>query len=205
MKLFSVPPHLAKLIRGKVTPPNILPGTSEISSPVLFWGLLFCFVFLCLYFVFPGKIQVSYLSSIFILQNTLFLDGGGERERIIFLSTLSGRNAIKAVEYEFDTTLGPCNPVSLKLNRPDSEDIMIHSISNSAFVVEMDQTLFPGPHCIALKYHCFQSLPKLQSTPDCAISPSRAWRLLPGQWVCSSITVLLQTSRTWNPQSENLN
>lgn len=171
--------HPQPLVRGEVTTWNELPWTAKTSSILLL--LLFFRVFLCTCFVFVGKIsQVSSSSSIFIIQNTLFLDGGGGREGMIPLSILQGRNAIKTFEYEVDTTLGSFNPASLQtsrqFNRHDSERRMSHLISNSTFVVEVRPDPIPLLPLQSLKIsQLLRSLPELQWRPDCVICPIRAW------------------------------
>lgn len=76
-------PHLPKLIRGEVTPPNKLPGTSETSSPVLFWGLLFCFVlfFFAPTLFFQEKYRYPiFLPSLFYKIHCFWMEVGRGRE-----------------------------------------------------------------------------------------------------------------------------
>lgn len=115
---------------------------------------------------FPRKTKISSSSSIFIIQNTLFLVGGGEREGMIFLSVLQCRNAIKTFEYEVDTTLGSFNPISLQtsrqFNRHDSDRRMSHLISNSTFAVEVRPDPIPLLSLHSLKIsQLLRSLPEL--------------------------------------------
>lgn len=70
---------------------------------------------------------------------------------MIFCSNWQGKNVIKIFKYEVYTTLESFNPVSLKLNRYDSERSMIQSISNSTFVVEVGPDPIPWSSLRSLK------------------------------------------------------
>lgn len=143
---FPQPLHLT-LVRGAMTTLNELPGTSKSSS--IFRCCLFSFSLPLLYF--PRKNITGILLFFHFYYTKYGVPWWRWRERMIFCSNWQGKNVIKIFKYEVYTTLESFNPVSLKLNRYDSERSMIQSISNSTFVVEVGPEPIPWSSLRSLK------------------------------------------------------
>ena len=150
---FSQPLHLT-LVRGAMPTLNELPGTSKSSS------IFCCFflVFLCPCFIFPGNIsQLSSSSSTFIIQNMVFLDGGGEREWY-FVVTGKARMSSKHLNMRLTLLWNHLTQSASSLTDMTQRGVWFNQYQTVLLWWKWDQTPFPGPHCIALKYHSFQEV-----------------------------------------------
>lgn len=158
--------------------------------------LLICLGFLCPCFCFPGKISpVSSSSSTFITHNTVFRDGSGEREWY-FIVTCKARMPSKHLNVLSWHNLEIISPGQPRVLQTWLRGEWFNQYQAVLLWWIWNQTPFPGPHCIALKYHSFQGVFQNSNWDQTdSSSPSGLEDAIRAVILCSKFTVSSPSSR----------